>query len=122
MSEIFLFTILLLLTFFQSIFGIGLLLLGTPTLFLLGFNYYETINILLPISILVSFIQVIKSKEKIKNFKIDFNFFCLPGLILGSILILNYIQNFNFKFAISILLILSSIISIKKKNLWFLEM
>ena len=45
----------------QSIFGIGILFFGTPTLLLLGFPFYETLSILLPASLAVSLFQVIGS-------------------------------------------------------------
>ena len=46
---------------FQSIFGIGILFLGTPTLLLLGFPFYETLSVLLPASLAVSLFQVLGS-------------------------------------------------------------
>ena len=48
----------------QSIFGIGLLLFGTPTFILLGYSYAETLSILLPNSILISLMQTIFTKKK----------------------------------------------------------
>ena len=44
----------------QSIFGVGLLLFGTPTLLLLGYPYADTLWILLPASVTISIIQVIR--------------------------------------------------------------
>ena len=52
----------------QSIFGVGLLLLGTPTFLLLGYNYFEVLNILLPYSILISVLQIIFNKDKMLGF------------------------------------------------------
>lgn len=52
-ATIFLFAIL------QSIFGIGILFFGTPTLLLLGFPFAETLSVLLPASLAVSLFQVI---------------------------------------------------------------
>ena len=49
---------------FQSIFGIGILILGTPTFLLLGYSYFETLNILLPFSIAISLLQIITTKKK----------------------------------------------------------
>ena len=51
-ATIFLFAIL------QSIFGIGILFFGTPTLLLLGFPFAETLSVLLPASLAVSAFQV----------------------------------------------------------------
>ena len=44
----------------QSIFGVGLLLFGTPTLLLLGHPYADTLWILLPASVTISIVQVIR--------------------------------------------------------------
>ena len=43
---------------FQSIFGVGLLLLGTPTFLLIGYDFFEVLNILLPYSIVISYLQI----------------------------------------------------------------
>ncbi len=43
----------------QSIFGIGILFFGTPTLLLLGFPFAETLSVLLPASLAVSVFQVL---------------------------------------------------------------
>ena len=53
---------------FQSIFGIGLLVFGTPTFLLLGYDFFDVLNILLPHSIVISFLQMISSQEKDINF------------------------------------------------------
>jgi len=67
--------IVIILIFFQSIFGIGLLLFGTPTFLLLGYNFLDVLNILLPISISISAIQLFLSKKKIKNLNIILIYF-----------------------------------------------
>ena len=43
----------------QSVFGVGLLVFGTPTLLLLGCSFEETIAYLLPSSALISVMQVV---------------------------------------------------------------
>ena len=48
----------------QSIFGVGLLLFGTPTLLYYNYSFSETLFILLPISITISIIQFFSSKSK----------------------------------------------------------
>lgn len=45
----------------QSIFGMGILVFGTPTLLLLGFDFSTVLALLLPSSVLISFTQVITS-------------------------------------------------------------
>ena len=77
--------------------------------------------ILLPVSILTSFInlilikfknkkiQYIKKKEIIKFFSI-----CIPSILIGMI-ILKYLQTvLNFKFLVSVVIIFSTILVFKK--------
>ena len=50
----------------QSIFGVGLLLFGTPTLLLLEYSYSETLWLLLPCSVTISLIQVVNDYKLIE--------------------------------------------------------
>lgn len=76
--------IILILVIFQSIFGVGLLLFGTPIFLLIGYNFISTLTLLLPISIITSFLQIINQKKSFKPLINEFNFFCLPFLNLVS--------------------------------------
>ena len=113
--------ILLVLIIIQSIFGIGLLLFGTPTFLILGYDFFNTLNFLLPISIAVSLLQFISFKSKSKKVIFDFNFYCLPFLVLFLILALNFKEVLNFKFYVTIILIISSILALKNNNFIFKE-
>ncbi|PKM10273.1 MAG: hypothetical protein CVV13_13665 [Gammaproteobacteria bacterium HGW-Gammaproteobacteria-3] len=44
----------------QSIFGVGVLLFGTPLLLLLGYDFLAALVVLLPISIAINVLQIIK--------------------------------------------------------------
>ena len=55
--------IILFLIVFQSIFGIGLLVFGTPTLMILGYQYSDILSVLLPISCSISLIQIINARK-----------------------------------------------------------
>ena len=57
----------------QSIFGVGLLLFGTPSFLLLGYDFANTINILMPVSITISALQFFKSKISDRNFIKEWN-------------------------------------------------
>ena len=74
--------ILVLFSIVQSIFGVGLLLFGTPTLLLYGYSYETTLWILLPASILISFVQVI-SNYNLVNSKREVYFFTVPTLMVS---------------------------------------
>ena len=52
----------------QSVFGVGLLLFGTPSFLLFGYDFANTINILMPISITISSLQFFKSNVSDKKF------------------------------------------------------
>ena len=59
--------ILAILIIFQSIFGVGLLLFGTPTFLYFDYSFSETLYLLLPLSFVISLIQFTKSKQKEKR-------------------------------------------------------
>jgi len=44
----------------QSIFGVGVLLFGTPLLLLRGYGFIDTVTVLLPVSISINLIQIAK--------------------------------------------------------------
>lgn len=97
---------------FQSVFGIGLLVFGTPTYLLLGYSFAETLSTLVPISITISFYQIYFSKENINNFKIDFFKFCIPSLIIFLFVTLLFFNNENIKILISLIMIFLAIINL----------
>jgi uncharacterized protein len=108
--------VLLILIIVQSIFGIGLLLFGTPTFLILGYDFLNTLNFLLPISIVISFLQLISFKAPFKKIIFEYNLFCLPFLILFLIIALNFKDILNFKVYVAIFLIVSSILTLKKNT------
>ena len=74
------FILITFLVMIQSILGIGVLVLGTPTLLLLEFSMLDTMNYLLPISIITSLLNLIIIKIKKNSFNfvvIKLNFFLL---------------------------------------------
>ena len=113
--------IIIILIFFQSIFGIGLLLFGTPTFLLIGYNFLDVLNILLPISITISAIQIFSSKVENKKFKYNFNFFCLPFLIPSLYFIINNLSKINLEILISIFIILLSILALNKNKIKYIN-
>ncbi len=49
----------------QSVFGVGVLLFGTPLLLLLGYEFVDALGVLLPVSIAISALQVLRHYEDI---------------------------------------------------------
>ena len=101
--------ILLFLIFFQSIFGIGLLIFGTPTFLILDYNFEETLSILLPVSLIVSFCQFFISKENIRNFLFDTLKYCILPLVICLYLSLIFIDEYFLKLTLSFLMIIISV-------------
>ena len=118
---------------FQSIFGVGLLLFGTPTLLYYNYSFSEALFILLPISITISIIQFSSSKQTDKKFIKDFNIISLPSLAVALFLVLSFLESINIKVYVALMLIIVSICSIylekkfqkflhKKNKLYFLSL
>jgi len=88
-SNYLLYTIIFLFSVVQSIFGVGVLLFGTPTLIFLGYSYIETLWIVLPSSIVISTFQIIYDYRLICLKKPVF-FFTLPAIIIGLVVVIVY--------------------------------
>ena len=120
---LFFFTLVML----QTIVGIGILVLGTPILLIQNYNIVETISILLPISILTSFLNLIYFKyiNKIKllglgnDIKRSFFLICIPAIFLGINLLKYYQEVINFKILVSLLILTTLIIKKYFNNYFF---
>ena len=100
----------------QSIFGVGLLLFGTPTFLILGYDFANTINILMPVSISISILQFFKSEISDKKFIREYNIFCLPFLIIFLVIALKFKYIIDFKLLVGFLLVFSSILILNKRK------
>lgn len=109
-------SIISLFSFIQSIFGIGLLLLGTPTFLLLGYSYFEVLNLLLPFSIIISAFQIFFSRNTDKKFIYRILIFSIPLVIFGLFIAKLISDNSFFIILISIILILFSSINLFNFN------
>ena len=103
--NLFLVLLIFILSSFQSIFGIGLLALGTPLLLLLNYQFKDVLLILLPCSMFVSILTLFFINQKNKNIfnkeiSKNFIFFSVPGIVLGLTLIFFYEIDVNFKILI----------------------
>ncbi len=124
MNEIFTILLIFLLSIIQTVAGVGLLLLGTPILLLNGFSIISTINTLLPFSILTSLLNLffIGLKEKKSNIVREkdivkiFFLYCLPGVLIGIIVIQLLNSFLNFKIIISFIILLSVILKSRFKK------
>jgi len=67
----------------QSVFGVGVLLFGTPVLLLLGYDFINALSVLLPISIAINSLQIIKHYQFIDTgFYKKVLFYSIPLIVL----------------------------------------
>lgn len=96
----------------QSIFGVGVLLFGTPLLLLLGYGFVDALGVLLPASIAINALQVIRHYEDVDTkFYKNVLIYSMPlvvlfllvvtsikvniSLMIGMLLILVALKNFS---------------------------
>jgi len=113
MVEIY-YLIIIVFSIIQSIFGVGLLLFGTPTLLLLGYSYSETLWLLLPCSVAISLIQVVNNYKLIEAKKRAI-YLVIPTLVLGLALVVTYANGINITRVVGILLLLIGVIRFSSK-------
>lgn len=112
-----------LIVIFQSIIGVGVLVLGTPFLLIMGNSIIEILFILLPISMITSLINIIiinhsnktVQKSTYKEFK-KFFIICIPSIFVGLFLLKYFNDYLNFKILVSLVIFFSiSLITLKDK-------
>lgn len=71
----------------QSIFGVGVLLIGTPILILIGYPYFEVLSLTLPTSLIISLSQVAKYYKHVNVYLLKkAMFFAVPMIFIGMLL------------------------------------
>jgi len=104
-----LYIVIVLFSAVQSIFGVGLLLFGTPTLLLIGHSYVDTLWILLPPSITISAIQIFHGRAYVEhNWRIYF--LTVPTLSLCLIIVATRGDYFDLSKAVGAALLLIGLI------------
>jgi len=67
----------------QTFFGLGLLVFGTPTLLLMGYDFVTTLCYLLPASFAISFFQILTARPNHTVASKYLYLLTLPGIIIG---------------------------------------
>lgn len=112
--------LILILSVVQSLFGVGLLLFGTPLMLLMGYEYTEALLYLLPASAALSWSQVKDfRKEKLHGgYRKLFFLICLPLLVTGMI----FATEFDFKYEIRVFVMFMLIVAfVIRTNFHFRE-
>ncbi len=122
MIEFQLIFIIILYSIVQSFYGVGILLLGTPTLIYFEYSFIDTLNILIPPSITISIIQIFttginKNKNNLIIYKKNFLLLCLPSIFCGLFIVTKIYDDINFNYLIAItIIILLAFLKIKYLN------
>ena len=103
----------------QSLFGVGVLLLGTPVLLLLGYPFIESLLILLPVSVSINILQISKDYRHV-DYKFYKNIVIITIPLIMLFLFLVEKINLDVSFGIGLFLIIISVqnyVKIVKKYL-----
>lgn len=93
----------------QSLFGVGLLVFGTPTFLLLGFGYGEAVGYLLPSSLLLSILQSSNFKDRIKIGR-GIILYAVPFVFFGMMLSVEFGQHSYVTVMVGIIMLLLALI------------
>jgi len=102
--------VIILLSFVQSLFGVGLLVFGTPTLLLMGYSFDSALAILLPSSITVNCLQLINERALIQR---EFFYKSWPlffSIVIGLVFVLLLELKIKMSFFIGLMLLLTAFI------------
>ena len=110
-------SVILFLILFQSIFGVGLLIFGTPTFLFFNYSFVETLSILIPISCCISAIQITQNNVDINNFNKIFLKYSLVGVIVFLPISIYFVNLTYLKTIIAFVMIFTAVISLKNLNL-----
>jgi len=120
MIDLIIIIIIIIFSVIQSIFGVGLLLFGTPTLLLIGYSYVETLWILLPCSIIISLIQSIENYPLVRA-KRKVAYFTIPAMTFSLIFIVSYDYVIDIRKVVGLFLIFIGIVKFSSKLQIYLQ-
>ena len=94
----------------QSLFGVGLLVFGTPTLLVLGYSFESTIGILLPSSIAISAMQVVAGWGYVGQLKKSVFTHSVPLIAVGLMLVLSRAVAIDMTLLVGLMLVATAAI------------
>src|SRR6185312_9833013 len=92
----------------QSVFGVGLLVFGTPALLLLGYSFPSALFHLLPCSILISSLQIRDDYGEARGLLRSYLLFLAPAAAAGAALVFLSDKRFDIRAAVGVMLLLSA--------------
>lgn len=98
----------------QSVFGIGLLVFGTPALLFLGYSFPAALFHLLPCSILISALQLRDDFDQARGLLKSYCLFLAPAAALGALLVFLSDRHINVRPAVGVMLLLSALLRVSE--------
>ena len=120
MEIYYLIIIVALFSIIQSIFGVGLLLFGTPTLLLIGYSYSETLWILLPCSVVISLIQAVDNFDLVQSKK-RVVYFTIPTMVFSLAFVVSFDNILDVNKIVGFFLLLVGIMKLSTKLQKYLQ-
>ena len=103
----------------QSVFGMGVLIFGTPTLLLLGYDFTEAICLLVPASFVISLLQVATSRQDRVAVSRHLYLICLPGIGVGLWIIQGSVMGSWVNILIGAVMLVSAVLRLwPRSNSW----
>jgi uncharacterized protein len=97
----------------QSVFGVGLLVFGTPTLLMFGVDFTTILTYLLPCSLTISALQVGTSGGlTLEPVRRSFLKFAAPAVVVGTIVTLNFGSPARISLLVGVLLVVTALLRI----------
>lgn len=90
----------------QSVFGIGILVFGTPTLLLAGYSFAETLALLLPASLMISAAQVLEARDKLFMSR-GLVIYTLPMVGIGLWIIISGLVDVDIRLLVGVMMLLA---------------
>lgn len=97
----------------QSVIGVGLVMIGIPTLILCGFSFAHALSICLPGSLIINLLQVGSAHKKISRNDLS-SYLIMSAVYLGFLFYVNYSLGISFdKLTAGSILILTGIVGFR---------
>ena len=100
----------------QSVFGVGLLVFGTPALLFLGYSFPSALFHLLPCSMLISSLQIMDDEGRTRGLLKGYLLFLAPSAALGAALIFLSDRHFNVRTAVGVMLLFSALLRFSENS------
>ena len=101
-------------SFIQSIFGVGVLLFGTPLLLLQGYDFVHAVIVLLPISVSINLIQIAKDYRSVDlGFYKRILVYTVPFVVISLLVVTRFNINIGIFIGIFLLFVAAKDYSLK---------